>query len=82
MLIFIVVKGVFQLRVFVALEGSMSFSFRLGGHFVILKDVVAGDSWFWLGDPRGSSSEVIVDQGLLLVVIDIEVSYGIYELFL
>lgn len=81
-LIFIVVKRVLKFRVFIALKGSMSFSFWLSGHFVILKNVVASYCWFWFGYSWGSSSEIVVDQCLLLVVVDIEVSYWIYELFL
>jgi hypothetical protein len=46
MFIFVVVKRVFQLRVFVALKGSVSFSLGLCGHFVVLKDVVTCDGWF------------------------------------
>jgi hypothetical protein len=82
MIIFVVVKRVFQLRVFGALKGCVSVSFGFSGHFVVLVNVVASDSCFWFGDFRGSSSKVIIYQNLLLIIVDIEVSYGINEVFL
>jgi hypothetical protein len=46
MIIFVVVKRVFQLWVFGALKGCVSVSFGFSGHFVVLVNVVASDSWF------------------------------------